>query len=94
MDDPLEIAGHTYTSRLIMGTGGSANMEVMEEALIASGTQLTTVAMRRVDAGKQRHVPQKLDSRFDAHGTSLYPPVSVTRICACDGSASIFCRSR
>ena len=50
--------------------------------------------MRRVDAGKERHVPQQLDGRFDAHGTSLYPPVSVTRICACDGSASIFCRNR
>src|ERR1700756_3343103 len=33
-----------------MGTGGAANLAVLEEALIASGTELTTVAMRRVDA--------------------------------------------
>ncbi len=33
-----------------MGTGGAANLSVLEEALIASGTELTTVAMRRVDA--------------------------------------------
>src|SRR5712675_564537 len=33
-----------------MGTGGAPNLSVLEEALIASGTELTTVAMRRVDA--------------------------------------------
>src|SRR5690242_8520392 len=33
-----------------MGTGGATNLSVREEALIASGTELTTVAMRRVDA--------------------------------------------
>lgn len=33
-----------------MGTGGADNLAVLEEALIASGTELTTVAMRRVDA--------------------------------------------
>src|SRR6476620_10286291 len=33
-----------------MGTGGAENLAVLEEALIASGTELTTVAMRRVDA--------------------------------------------
>ncbi|MET0135312.1 MAG: thiazole synthase [Kibdelosporangium sp.] len=51
MDDPLVIAGREYASRLIMGTGGVANLAVLERALIASGTELTTVAMRRVDAG-------------------------------------------
>ncbi|QDP82907.1 thiazole synthase [Nocardia otitidiscaviarum] len=47
---PLEIAGRTFGSRLIMGTGGAESLTVLEEALLASGTQLTTVAMRRVDA--------------------------------------------
>jgi len=46
----LEIAGRSFASRLIMGTGGAANLAVLERALVASGTQLTTVAMRRVDA--------------------------------------------
>ncbi len=50
-DDPLEIAGRKIGSRLIMGTGGASNLEVLERALRASGTALTTVAMRRVDAG-------------------------------------------
>ena len=49
-DAPLVIAGRSFSSRLIMGTGGAANLAVLEEALDASGTELTTVAMRRVDA--------------------------------------------
>ncbi|MEO6087224.1 MAG: thiazole synthase [Umezawaea sp.] len=51
MDDPLIIAGREFGSRLVMGTGGAANLSVLERALIASGTELTTVAMRRMDAG-------------------------------------------
>ncbi|MGW4635920.1 thiazole synthase [Nocardia sp. NPDC004415] len=46
----LRIADKEFGSRLIMGTGGAENLAVLEEALVASGTELTTVAMRRVDA--------------------------------------------
>ena len=49
-DSLLTIAGRSFGSRLILGTGGAANLAVLEEALLASGTELTTVAMRRVDA--------------------------------------------
>jgi thiazole synthase len=56
MPDPLVIAGETFGSRLIMGTGGVPSMSVLEEALTASGTELTTVAMRRVDAGARGSV--------------------------------------
>ena len=50
MDDPLVIAGESFSSRLIMGTGGAPSLDVLARALAASGTELTTVAMRRVDA--------------------------------------------
>jgi len=50
MDDPFVIAGREYSSRLITGTGGATNLAVLERALVASGTELTTVALRRVDA--------------------------------------------
>ena len=50
MDDPFVIAGQTMASRLIMGTGGAPSLDVLDRALAASGTELTTVAMRRVDA--------------------------------------------
>ncbi len=49
MDDPLVIAGESFASRLIMGTGGAPSLEVLERALVASATDLTTVAMRRID---------------------------------------------
>ncbi|MCO6005722.1 thiazole synthase [Actinoallomurus purpureus] len=48
--EPLVIAGESFESRLIMGTGGAPSMRVLEEALTSSGTELTTVAMRRVGA--------------------------------------------
>lgn len=50
MADSFVVAGREYTSRLITGTGGASNLAVLERALVASGTELTTVAMRRVDA--------------------------------------------
>jgi thiazole synthase len=50
VDSKLTIAGRSFGSRLILGTGGAANLAVLEEALVASGTELTTVAMRRIDA--------------------------------------------
>ncbi len=49
MADSLTIAGETFASRLIMGTGGTPSLDVLEAALKVSGTQLTTVAMRRLD---------------------------------------------
>jgi len=49
IDDPLIIAGTRFGSRLIMGTGGAPSLDVLERALIASGTEMTTVALRRLD---------------------------------------------
>ena len=49
MDDPLVIAGESFTSRLIMGTGGASSFEALERALVASGAEIATVALRRVD---------------------------------------------
>ncbi|MEU2752626.1 MULTISPECIES: thiazole synthase [Streptomyces] len=48
-DDTFTIGGAEFGSRLIMGTGGAPSLEVLERALTASGTTLTTVAMRRLD---------------------------------------------
>jgi thiazole synthase len=45
----LEIAGRTFSSRLVIGTGGFRSLEVMAEAVRASGADMATVAMRRVD---------------------------------------------
>jgi thiazole synthase len=45
----LVIAGRTFRSRLIIGTGGFRNLELMGEAVRASGADLATLALRRVD---------------------------------------------
>jgi len=49
MSDPLLIADRELHSRLILGTGGFDNHEVLAQALAASGTELCTVALRRLD---------------------------------------------
>jgi thiazole synthase len=48
-DDRLCIAGVPIGSRLILGTGGATNLSLLERAIRASGTELVTVALRRVD---------------------------------------------
>ena len=47
--DDLIIAGRVIPSRLILGTGGMASPESLRSALVASGTSMATVAVRRVD---------------------------------------------
>ncbi|MBC9712251.1 thiazole synthase [Streptomyces sp. TRM66268-LWL] len=61
-DDSLVIGDRTFTSRLIMGTGGAPSLDVLERSLAASGTELTTVAMRRVDPGTKGSVLSVLTS--------------------------------
>jgi thiazole synthase len=47
--DDLSIAGRTWTSRLIIGTGGFSSLDVMQRAIIASGAEIVTVALRRIE---------------------------------------------
>ena len=49
MSDELVIAGKTFQSRLILGTGRYRSMEDMVRAVEASGTGMITVAIRRLD---------------------------------------------
>jgi thiazole synthase len=57
----LEIAGRSFDSRLIMGTGGFRNLQVMAEAVRASGAELATVALRRVDPGARGSIVDVLE---------------------------------
>lgn len=52
LTDELLIDGVALSSRLIMGTGGAPSLSGLGEALLASGTELTTVAMRRYASGQ------------------------------------------
>jgi len=52
-DKPLSIGKHTFQSRLFVGTGKYATFPLMADALEASGTEVVTVAVRRVNLGGQ-----------------------------------------
>ena len=51
--EPLVIAGREFHSRLFTGTGKFSSPEAMESALLASGSELVTVALKRVDLDNQ-----------------------------------------
>ena len=53
MNDTLQLGSLTLTSRLLLGTGKYATLDLMDEALAASGTEVVTVAVRRVKLGEQ-----------------------------------------
>jgi thiazole synthase len=57
----LEIAGRRFESRLILGTGGFRNLDVMAEAAHESGAELATVAMRRVDPSSRGSIVDVLE---------------------------------
>jgi thiazole synthase len=61
VDDPLVIGGESFSSRLIMGTGGAASLDALERALVASGAELATVALRRIDPNARGSVVDVLE---------------------------------
>ena len=65
--DPLVIAGRSFTSRLIVGTGKYPSNVVMVEAHDASGAEIVTVAVRRVNIGDRSH-----ESMLDYIDTAKY----------------------
>jgi len=60
-EEGFELGGRTWGSRLIVGTGGFRSLTQMEHALIASGTEIVTVALRRVDPGAEGSVIELVD---------------------------------
>ena len=64
-DTPLTIGGHTFQSRLMVGTGKYPSNDVMVRAIEASGAEIVTVAVRRVDLDrtKEEGVLYHLDHR-------------------------------
>ena len=59
--DTWELGGREWSSRLIAGTGGFRSLEQMEEALVASGAEIVTVALRRIDPAAKGSVLDVLD---------------------------------
>ncbi len=75
MNEPLIIAGHTFSSRLLVGTGKFASPTVMHDVIMATGSQIVTVAIRRVD------LTQPQDPVLEAipQGTLIVPNTSGAR---------------
>jgi thiazole synthase len=71
MDKPFTIAGVTFTSRLIIGTGKYPSLEVMRACHEASGAEMVTVAVRRLDLNAPRE--QSLLSFIDTNRMRLLP---------------------
>jgi thiazole synthase len=59
--DPLVIAGRTYHSRLLVGTGKYKDLEETRRAVEASGAEIVTVAIRRSNIGQDSSQPNLLD---------------------------------
>ena len=72
----LTIAGKTFNSRLFTGTGKFNSLELMEESLLNSGSELVTVALKRVDT---RSVSDDIVSRLNHDQFSLLPNTSGVR---------------
>ena len=60
--DPLVIAGRAYRSRLLVGTGKYRDFAQTREAIVASGAQIVTVAIRRTNLGQDPNAPSLLDA--------------------------------
>ena len=60
--DPLVIAGKPYRSRLLVGTGKYRDFAQTREAVLASGAQIVTVAIRRTNLGQDANAPSLLDA--------------------------------
>ncbi|MAA64611.1 MAG: thiazole synthase [Alteromonadaceae bacterium] len=60
-DKPLVIAGKTYQSRLLVGTGKYRDLEETGLAIEASGAEMVTVAVRRTNIGQNPDEPNLLD---------------------------------
>ena len=60
VDDPWQVGGHTFSSRLLVGTGRYATVAQARRAIDESGAELVTVALRRVDL--TANAPSVLDA--------------------------------
>jgi thiazole synthase len=58
----LVLAGRTFRSRLILGSGGFASLDLLAGAIAASGTELVTVALRRIDPAAHGSLLDVLDA--------------------------------
>jgi thiazole synthase len=69
--DPLVVAGRAYRSRLLVGTGKYRDFAQTRDAIVASGAQIVTVAIRRTNIGQSAGEPSLVDALPPAEFTYL-----------------------
>src|ERR1700741_4114019 len=72
--DPLLMGGKTYASRLLVGTGKYKDFAETRAAIIASGADIVTVAIRRANIGQDKSTPSLLDPLPPSEFTLLPNP--------------------
>jgi thiazole synthase len=75
----LKIADREFTSRLLVGTGKFSSNEAMRDALVASGTEIVTVALRRADLSGKRDPFANILDFIDPKKFLLLPNTSGAR---------------
>jgi thiazole synthase len=75
-NEPLVIAGRSFSSRLILGTGKFSSPEAMRDALAASGAEIVTVALRRADLSGRKDPFANILEFIDAAKYLLLPNTS------------------
>ena len=73
---PLKIADKEFTSRLFLGTGKFSSNKSMRDAIVASGSELVTVALKRIDIAEKQ---DKMLENLDIKGVNLLPNTSGAR---------------
>jgi thiazole synthase len=76
-DKPLKVGTFTFTSRLLTGTGKYASHELMQRCMVASGCEVTTVAVRR-------------ERLIDASGKSLLDNLDLSKLTILPNTAGCF----
>jgi thiazole synthase len=70
---PLQLAGRTLRSRLLLGSGGFTSTQLLTEAIAASGCELVTVALRRVGVGAEAEHGGSLLEVLERAGVEVLP---------------------
>lgn len=74
--EPLKIAGKKFNSRLFTGTGKFSSKEIMQKSIEVSGSELVTVALKRIDINNQN---DEILNHLKINGVSLLPNTSGVR---------------
>ena len=91
MSDPLIIAGKTFTSRFFLGTGKFKNKHDLAEAITQSGSELVTVALRRIDLEHHEdnildHIPKSVTLLTNTSGArNAQEAVRIARLAKASG---------